>query len=136
MSIDAGVRVAKSEGAIEKILLNGIEQVGSSPNEFRTREERFGRRFAGISEPGYSEAVAAADGDLAALEIARAELDPQGHAFLDPFPVLHAAAEIALVDVHFERRAVPDDWRAAAAASSCAALRTASRVSGFGVTGR
>ena len=32
-----------------------------------------------------------------------------GHAFLDPFPILHAAAEVALVDVHFERRAVPDD---------------------------
>ena len=32
---DPGVRIAESEGAIVKVLLDGIEQVGSMPNELR-----------------------------------------------------------------------------------------------------
>ncbi len=60
------------------------------PNELGSGQEDF---FA------FAPSIAAGDGDVAALQIARAELDPQRDAFLDPFPVFHSAAEIALIDV-------------------------------------
>ena len=36
---DARVRIAEGEGAVEKILLDRVEQLGCLPNEINTRQE-------------------------------------------------------------------------------------------------
>ena len=45
-------------------------------------------------------AIATGDGDAAFFQIAQADLHAHGHAFFDPLPALHAAAEVALVHMH------------------------------------
>ena len=50
--------------------------------------------------------VAAGGHERAAGDVARADLQPDGHAALDPLPVLVAAAEVAVVDAHADRLAV------------------------------
>ena len=97
------LRVAESESAVEQVLLDRVQHGGA-----RLTNSALGRNAFGglpVHAPGYS-TVAAADGDVAALEIARTDLDAERHAFLDPFPFFHSAAEIAPIDLHFERRAV------------------------------
>ena len=72
--------------------------------------------------------ITATDRDLARFQITRPELDPQRHAFLDPFPIFHAAAEIAPVDLHFDRRAEVALARSCAASLSAASQTAARRL--------
>ena len=59
----ARVRIAEGEGAVEKILLDRVEQLGRClTNSGLGRNDL--RRFAGVTDPGYRKAVAPADGDL------------------------------------------------------------------------
>ena len=50
--------------------------------------------------------IPALDADLAGLDVARADLDADGHALFHPLPLLHAAVEIAGIDMDADRVAL------------------------------
>src|SRR5437763_12865161 len=87
------VRVTEAGRALQEIALDRFEHSGRLPNEFFRSEELL--RFHGLITP--------ADCYFAGLEITRPEFNSQRHALFDPFPILHATAEIAAINFNFDR---------------------------------
>src|SRR4051794_1128920 len=71
------VGVAKFGCALEKVVLDGIEHPSGLSDEF-VHPEKFLR---------FDRLIATTHRDLAGFEVARSELNPQWHAFLDPIPI-------------------------------------------------
>ncbi len=92
----AGVCVAGFQRAGVKGVLDRLQNVHDPARHLRRRE-----KFLLLVR-----AVAAGERDAPLLQIARADFDPHGDPFLDPLPVLDAAAEVALVHLHDDRLAV------------------------------
>src|SRR5437588_2733680 len=93
LAIDlASVRFAELSRTLEKVLLNGIQNFRRDSDEFLDRHGLF----------GFDWLIAPADNQRVLLEVARPNFDPHRHTFLNPFPVLDAATEIAPVHLHLQ----------------------------------
>jgi FAD/FMN-containing dehydrogenase len=90
------VGVAEDGGAVEQLVVDLIEGFHRRLDEVLLHWEIL----------GIGRLVAALDAALAAFHVTRADLDADRHAFLDPFPFFHAAAEVAGIDMHAQRIAV------------------------------
>ena len=56
--------------------------------------------------------IAPAHCDRVLFEVARPDLDAHRHAFLNPFPILGSAAEIAPIDFDLDRNIIEEFFRA------------------------
>ena len=88
-----GVLAAEGEGTVEQGLLDFGQDLGDA-----VRQRVGGQEFL-LLWPF----VAACHGGTARLQIARADLDTDGHPLLDPLPALYPATEVAGVDLHAYR---------------------------------
>src|ERR1041385_3025460 len=78
----ARVVIAKLLRAVVKIFLDQTEDLGRALNTFLRRHKL----------PRFRRLIPATHGHGIFFEIAWTDLNPQWHAFLDPFPILHPAA--------------------------------------------
>src|SRR5439155_8793046 len=81
------VRVSELGRTSQQIALDRLQDAGRLPDQFSGPNEFL--HFHGL--------IATADRYFSGLQIARAKLDAQRHAFLDPVPILHPATEIAAI---------------------------------------
>src|SRR5271165_3777353 len=85
-----GVRVSKFFRAIIEVFLNVSQDRGDLSNNLAGWPECF----------LLDRLISSGDGDRAGGKITRTDLDADGHPALDPFPVPHPSAKIALINFH------------------------------------